>query len=436
MKAPDFSRLDSIATDDVAKRKTTGRYVVVLREGEFEEGISLLRDEGFTVEIPRDTNALTSGDDAVTAIGLESVGVAVVEGSAEQISRLEKMAGEAGPILLIEPEKVRRLLPSSPLATPKGLIELDTFGASFGSFNILEATNYDEAFSTWGLQATRVVDSEYSGAGVRVAILDTGIALETEGNGNVRYHPDFNGRTIVTRSFVEGITSAKDGNGHGTHCAGVACGSRQPSLPPRYGIAYDAEIYVGKIVNDAGEGVDLWAIAGVDWAIRNGCQVVSMSIGGDPKMPGDPFNKAYEEIARRALAAGTVIIAAAGNDSSRPNPPLPIVGPADCPSVIAVTAVDHTLQLWPLCNAGINPNGGEMDFAAPGVRIYSSYVMPEYKVKSGTSMATPYVAGIAALYAEANPGVVGKALWVLMKSLVHPLPLSPQDVGSGFIQAP
>src|SRR5262249_11257636 len=150
---------------------------------------------------------------------------------------------------------------------------------------------------------------------------------------------------------------------------------------------------------------------------------------------GDPFNKAYEEIARRALRLGTLIIAAAGQDSDVD--PSAVVGPADCPSIMAVTALDRSLKrVWPLSNEGLNPKGGEINFAAPGVDILSSFVLPQHDHKSGTSVAAPFVAGIAALYAEAKPEVVGTGLLNLLSKSSLPLPLSATDVGHGLVQAP
>src|SRR6266404_1012426 len=258
MHGPD---LTSNAANDTNISTTTNRYFVVLPEDAFEEGIAYLRAQGFDVFVADAPERGVPREDevgAATGIGMPALSVAFVEGSAEQISRLQDAAGGSGPILFVEPEKVRHLLPVSP-SPSEGPVELEHSGGSFDTNN--DDAILDETPFTWGLQATGVTGSKYSGAGVRVAILDTGIAFEKEPNGNIQYHPDFADRTIVTRSFVRGIPTAKDGNGHGTHCIGTACGSRQPVVPPRYGIACDAEIYVGKIVTDAGLGVDLWAIS-------------------------------------------------------------------------------------------------------------------------------------------------------------------------------
>ena len=104
---------------------------------------------------------------------------------------------------------------------------------------------------------------------------------------------------------------------------------------------------------------------------------------------------------------------------------------------MAVAAVDSSFRVALFSNAGIEPNGGQVDIAGPGVDIYSSWLLPQrYNVISGTSMATPHVAGIAALHAQANPGISAVDLWTRLVKTARPLGLSAADVGSGLVQAP
>ena len=279
--------------------------------------------------------------------------------------------------------------------------------------------------ATWGLRATRVARSRASGRGIRVAVLDTGFDLR---------HPDFVGRSIIGLSFIRG-QSVQDGNGHGTHCIGTSCGPRRPGIGPRYGIAHEAQILAGKVLSNAGSGSDSSILAGINWAVRNRCQVVSMSLGRRTRVGERPM-RSYETAGRRALRAGTLIIAAAGNDSSRPSSVWPVSSPANAASIAAVAAIDSRMRVARFSNAGINPGGGEINLAGPGVNVHSSWPMPiRLRTISGTSMATPHVAGIAALLAERNSSARGVALYQELRRRARRLRLSRRDVGSGLVQA-
>jgi subtilisin family serine protease len=278
---------------------------------------------------------------------------------------------------------------------------------------------------TWGLQAVRATGTRWTGAGVRVAVLDTGMDLG---------HPDFESRPIEARSFVAG-EEVQDGNGHGTHCIGTACGPQVPHRLPRYGVAGNALIHAGKVLSDQGSGSDGGILAGIDWAVASGCAVVSMSLGA-PVQAGETPSAIFEQVGQRALRAGTLIVAAAGNDSQRPNRLSPVGHPANCPSIMAVAALDERLEVaWFSC-AGLNPQGGQVDIAAPGVAVYSAWPGTLYNTISGTSMATPHVAGIAALLAEADPTARGHVLWTRLVQAAHRLDQPARDVGAGLAQAP
>ncbi len=469
MRAPDMTgnggAFASMANDFDGRNQEenlTGRQTLVFREGATQEGIEFLRRSGFRVFVSNASDPEVTREDQLEdsdCIVLPTLGVAFVGGDPEQMSMLQNMASDVdGPILTIEPEKVREMLevtPGTDGSTPDDMMislgylrgrrdayaELVAKVGSNGRTQVETSTppwvsRLNESQSTWGLQATKAADSPLFGRGVKVAVLDTGIDFTVNENGQREYHPDFEGRTIVTESFVRNVASPKDGNGHGTHCIGTACGPRRPSTLPGYGVASDAAIYVGKVLNDAGAGADLWITAGIEWAINQGCRIVSLSLGSRKK-PGDTFNTAYEEIAQRAQKAGTLIVAAAGNHSARPSQLRPVSGPADCPSIMAVAAVDSDLQVAVFSNAGVNGNAGAVNIAAPGVDVYSSYLRPPgHKRLPGTSMATPHVAGIAALFAEANPKASAVELWDMLTQAAQDLGLSPRDVGKGLVQAP
>ena len=292
-------------------------------------------------------------------------------------------------------------------------------------------TAFDESSFTWGLQVTKAATSRFSGRGIKVAVLDTGLDLG---------HPDFTGRNIGSRSFIPNQT-VQDGNGHGTHCIGTACGPRSPfrtpGRPPSYGCASNCDIFAGKVLSNQGSGATAGIIAGMQWAIANGCQVISMSLGRTIRLDEKGFNPAYEQVAQVGLQRGTLTIAAAGNDSARPSRIHPVGEPANSPSILAVGALDESLLMASFSNGGLFLSHGAVNIAGPGVNIHSSFPRPIlYRRLNGTSMATPHVAGIAALWAETNGLFRGVALGRQLLHSARRLPLPPRDVGAGLVQAP
>jgi subtilisin len=423
----------------------TGRYLVVFREGATEAGTKSFRSAGLKVKSAAAAEgvSLRSLKEGEGAVVLDKLGVAVVSGEPARIRSLGK--DKTDPILAIEPEHIVYALNARGAGTLELAVPPQITGTQYlrgyrDAVNQLVdniiTTNgqtpeseeqlmaMDVRRATWGLSATKVMHSDHTGRGIRVAVLDTGFDLE---------HPDFNGRNIVTESFVEG-EQVQDGNGHGTHCIGTSCGPRAPEVLPRYGIAYEAEIYAGKVLSNEGIGDDGGILAGIEWAVTNGCAVISMSLGYETAI-GEPFSQVYEIAAQRALAAGTLIIAAAGNESLRPQLISPVGGPANCPSIMAVGAVSRRYNIADFSNGGRTPDGGQVDIVGPGVDVYSAWPMPRrYRTISGTSMATPHVAGIAALYAEAK-GARGSQLWTLLTQNARRLNLPARDVGAGIVQA-
>ncbi|CZT33812.1 S8 family peptidase [Rhizobium sp. 9140] len=285
----------------------------------------------------------------------------------------------------------------------------------------------DTTEHTWGVGATKAWESPYTGLGIRIAILDTGIDLD---------HPDFKGRSIVTRSFVNG-EDIMDAQGHGTHCAGTAAGRARSPGVPRYGVAPDASLYIGKVLNNRGFGAERDIITGIRWAIEQRCEIISMSLGS-PVQPGASYSRAHERLAKIALDNSCLIMAAAGNESNRTfNAIAPVGWPANVPSILAVGAVDPLYKPASFSNGGINPDGGELDLVAPGVNIFSSVPRPRlYTTNSGTSMACPHAAGVAALWAESDPSLRGRALWNALKAHSRKLPYNVRDVGAGLVAAP
>jgi len=292
------------------------------------------------------------------------------------------------------------------------------------------------AAGPWWLADTGALESRFSGRGVRVAILDTGLVASDD--PVPVYHPDLQGRTIFTKNFAprDPLHYSAD---HGTKCVGVACGPARSLLGPRYGVAYGADIYFGKVFQlEPGEPVetarDEWILSGICWALANRCAVINLSLGSPTTVDDLSFSLVYEAVAQRALAAGSLIVAGAGNT---PNPGrlAPVEEPANCPSILAVSAVDDAHRSLRTSCGGVHVNGGDIDLCAPGEILSIDSNESEQGDFWGTSAAAALVTGVAALHAEAFPGARGEELWRRLRRSARPLePL--EKYGFGLVQAP
>ncbi|WP_185208734.1 S8 family peptidase [Chryseobacterium sp. C3] len=284
----------------------------------------------------------------------------------------------------------------------------------------------------WGLKALGLGNSLYTGKGIDICILDTGIELS---------HPDFFGKNIEGKSFIAGEDWSRDPNGHGTHCAGVATGNIRLDNGKRYGIAKDANLKIAKVLSDAGKGTTSSVIDAIDWAITKKFRILSLSLAS-PVLLNEAPSPLFETVGARALENNCIIIAAAGNDSNRPAVPKPVSMPANSMSVMAVGAIDGQMKVAKFSNAGLNPStGGNVNICAPGVDIISSYPKNSknktgnYYAMSGTSMATPHVSGLIALYMEQFPEKSAKEIWELVEMKAKPIEgLKYRDIGNGLIQ--
>jgi subtilisin family serine protease len=224
----------------------------------------------------------------------------------------------------------------------------------------------------WGISLVQAPQlwSLTKGAGMKVAILDTGIDVS---------HPDLIPNFKKGIDFTNSPHGFNDVQGHGTHCAGIVAGCDNDFGV--VGVAPLAELYVAKVLGDNGSG-SIEAIAqGIDWAIAEKVDIISMSLGCSE----DPGPVLHEAV-KRARAAGIVVVAASGNENTH------VGWPAVYEEVIAVGAVDQTFG-----RANFSNFGQELDITAPGVDILSTYPTSRYAKLSGTSMATPIVAGVVAL---------------------------------------
>ncbi|MEU9507239.1 S8 family serine peptidase [Micromonospora sp. NPDC048170] len=239
----------------------------------------------------------------------------------------------------------------------------------------------------------------YDGTGVKVAVLDTGIDPN---------HPDFAGKIVDSRSFIAG-EEVKDGHGHGTHVASTIAGSGSASGGKNKGVAPGAQLLIGKVLSDGGYGADSEIIAGMEWAARSGAKIVSMSLGGPGTDGTDPMALAVNELTAETGALFTI---AAGNEGRSGASTLGSPGTAD--AALTVGAVDDADDIADFSSRGPRIGDGAIkpEITAPGVAVVAARaagtsmgkpVDPHYTSASGTSMATPHVAGAAAILAQQHP---------------------------------
>jgi len=357
-----------------ALARVAGRYVVTFADdvNEAERRDTLRSAAGVTsVLSTRDTGArLDAGQLAdAEAVVFSRVGVATVSAGTAEAAALRA----SGRVLSVRPARVYRVLAQPGTDVLNYLLgrrdELADLCAKLGPglssapIAAVEESYQDTSQLTWGLTATRVPASPYTGRGVRVAVLDTGFTLG---------HPDFAGRPVLARSFVAladppgGLQGPDDGHGHGTHCTGTACGPAAPPTTRRYGVAPDADILIAKVLGDDGFGDDDSIIAGIEWALANDCHILSMSLGArvqqvDPARP------------RRRLPDHR-----RGGEQRQPGLRQPrfVEVPANSPSIMAVGAVDRRLGIADFSARSLAVDGGQVDIAGPGVAVFSSWRVP------------------------------------------------------------
>ena len=396
----------------------------------------LVAPVGAKTVVPRVTGRLLVKIDAKAEVGgvlkglkgvvLERLRVAVIE--EESAGELRQRAAVKGsPFILVEEERRLRKL-------------------------VVERPFVDGRAATWGIQAVNVGKSAYTGKGVKMAVLDTGFDFT---------HKDFEGRTIHRKSFVG--RQAIDKDGHGTHCAGIAGGNRAIAMVGaegtrgkaaspkdekvkvkgkagfRYGVAPGARLYIGKILDDAGEGSDGSALEGIEWALEKGCKVISMSLGAEPD---ERHSAIFEQVAQTVMGYGCLLVGATGNDSKRGRM-APVNHPADCPSIVAVGALTAGMRVAEFSCGGAkgvrlgtasgSTGDGQVDLVAPGENIVSAKVGGGYAAESGTSMAAPFVAGMAALLWEQYPNASAWEIWVRLVQNARRLPLAASAVGAGLV---
>ena len=238
----------------------------------------------------------------------------------------------------------------------------------------------------------------YEGSGVEVAVLDTGVDAT---------HPDLAGKVKESQDFSGSPSGTVDHFGHGTHVAATIAGTGAGAGGTRKGVAPKADLLVGKVLGDDGYGYDSWIIAGMEWAAAEGAKVVNMSLGGEATDGTDPLSQAVNDITAQT---GTLFVVAAGNEGQDET----VGTPGAAASALTVGAVDRNDGLADFSSRGprLGDAGLKPEITAPGVGIIAARaagtIMGDpvdnlYTAASGTSMATPHVAGAAALLAQQHP---------------------------------
>ncbi|MFE7323741.1 S8 family serine peptidase [Streptomyces sp. NPDC057565] len=272
----------------------------------------------------------------------------------------------------------------------------------------------------------------YDGTGTKVAVLDTGIDPN---------HPDVAGRVKKTQNFTDD-PDAVDHHGHGTHVASTIAGSGAASGGKYKGVAPGADLYIGKVLNSAGSGSDSGVMAGMEWAVAQGADIVSMSLGSAAGSDGtDPLSQAVNQLTE---SSGTLFVIAAGNTG----PSKGTVGaPGAAEDALTVGAVNKQDQL-----AGFSSRGPVKDtfavkpeITAPGVDIVAARaagttmgtpVDDNYTSANGTSMATPHVSGAAAILAQRHPDWTADRLKQVLVSTAKQGSYTAYQQGGGRVDVP
>ncbi len=241
-----------------------------------------------------------------------------------------------------------------------------------------------------------------TGKGARVAVLDSGVDCT---------HPDLAPNCAPGYNVFAPGTVPADDKGHGTHVAGIIAGAHNWS--GMVGIAPEATILPVKVLNSSGTGKVSQIIEGIGWAVQQKVDIINMSLGAAKT------SEAQGKAVKAARAAGILVVCAAGNDAG------PVNYPAAFEDSVAVAAMDYSNKI-----TRFSCRGPEIDFIAPGVRIYSAAPGGSFALMQGTSQAAPHISGLAAL--AVSLGVKGPdALKAALTKASYNIGLPPEQQGAG-----
>ncbi|WP_406488484.1 S8 family serine peptidase [Streptomyces phaeochromogenes] len=270
----------------------------------------------------------------------------------------------------------------------------------------------------------------YDGTGTKVAVLDTGIDTS---------HPDLAPQVVAEQDFT-GSSGPGDKVGHGTHVASTVAGTGAKAGGKYKGVAPGAKLLNGKVLDDGGFGSDSGIIAGMEWAVAQKADVVNLSLGGED-LPGvDPLE---ETVNRLSAESDTLFVIAAGNSGEFGE--RTVGSPGSAEAALTVGAVDKADALADFSSRGprVGDSGVKPDLTAPGVAITAAAAagsilveqypsdVPGYLTIDGTSMATPHVAGAAAILAQQHPDWTGERLKAVLTGSAKPGAYSSFQQGTG-----
>ncbi|MGW4086689.1 S8 family peptidase [Streptomyces sp. NPDC004822] len=270
----------------------------------------------------------------------------------------------------------------------------------------------------------------YDGKGVKIAVLDTGVDAT---------HPDLKGQVVAAKNFSP-APDTTDKVGHGTHVASIAAGTGAKSGGKYKGVAPGAGILNGKVLDDDGYGDDSSILAGMEWAADQGAQIVNMSLGGTDTPEVDPLEAAVNKL---SAEKGVLFTIAAGNAG-----PESVGSPGSADAALTVGAVDDKDALAPWSSTGPRAGDGAVkpDVTAPGVDITAASAKgsaiaqevgenpPGYVTIEGTSMATPHVAGAAAILKQQHPDWTYAELKGALTGSAKGGAYTPFEQGAGRVQ--
>lgn len=316
-------------------------------------------------------------------------------------------------VCAVEEDRVIKWIEEAPVALPLSYIDSSLAAIKAGDYpGVIPVPAEPRAAATseipWGVKRVNAPSAWATtmGQGVKVGIIDTGMDYA---------HPDLKANYAGGYNAIDASKPPLDDNGHGTHVAGII-GAVSDGVGV-IGVAPSVSLYAVKVLNAQGSGAYSAIIDGIQWAVTNKMAVVNMSLGSPSG------STAIQKAIEAAYKAGVTLVVAAGNDSG------PVNYPAKYPQAIAVAASDSADKI-----ASFSSRGAEIAVIAPGVAINSTYMGGIYKSLSGTSMASPHVAGLAALAVARGaktPAAVRKAL----QGAATGIGLQPAEQGAGLVDA-